>query len=232
MIFSSPLISGKLIKRYKRFLADVILDDGSVVTAHCPNSGAMLDITAPHNSVWLSYNPDPKRKLSYTWEMVEVDDQLIGVNTMTPNTLIGEALQKNAIDPLKGYSTIQREVKYGENSRIDYLLSDKNKPSCYLEIKNVHLKRGGVALFPDSVTTRGTKHMIELTKVVKEGYRAVILYVIQRNDCTHFDIAKDIDSQYSQAFRTALHAGVECFAYTCNLTPNSITLGRSIEIIE
>ena len=183
MLFSPPLLPGCLIKRYKRFLADIALASGEIVTAHCANPGALLGVTTPGLRVWVSHNPDPKRKLAYTWQIVETDDTYVGVNTSLPNALAEEAILGGKIPELLGYKNLKREVKYGQNSRIDWLLTDPDKPDCYVEVKNVHLKRGAGAAFPDSVTTRGAKHLRELETIAATGARAVMLYIIQRNDC-------------------------------------------------
>jgi len=187
MNFSSPLVAARLVQRYKRFLADVVLDDGSALTAHCPNPGAMLGLNTPGLTCWLSKSPDPKRKLAYTLELVEADGGLVGINTMHPNRLVAEALAEDLIPELCGYASIRREVKYGTASRVDFLLQDEAKPPCWLEIKNVHLMRTpGLAEFPDCVAARSTKHLRELEAMVAAGDRAVALFVVQRTDCDRF----------------------------------------------
>lgn len=232
MIFSSPLIDGTLIKRYKRFLADILLNDGTMITAHCANPGAMLGITEPGSRVWVSFEDSPTRKLKYSWHMIAAEDTIIGMNTSWPNLLVAEALTNNMIDPLKGYADYRREVKYGVNSRIDILLTDPTKPSCYVEVKNVHLKRGDQAQFPDCVTARGAKHLGELNEMVRQGHRAVMLYVVQRDDCTSFSIAADIDPVYAQAAQSAFAQGVEAYAYTCHVDPTGIRLNRAIPVVQ
>ena len=231
MIFSTPLLKGTLIKRYKRFLADICLEDGTVITAHCANSGAMLDITTPGLPVWVSEENSPTRKLKYSWHIVDADNTLIGMNTSWPNVLVTEGIHAQIIEPLKGYATLKREVKYGSNSRIDILLDDPLKGLCYVEVKNAHLKQKNRALFPDSVTARGTKHLLEMAEEVKKGNRAVMIYVVQREDCTSFSLASHIDPTYAQ---TALHAfsqGVEAYAFSCKITPQEIILAHPLEII-
>lgn len=231
MRFSSPLIPGRLIKRYKRFLADIALDTGEVITAHCANSGALLGVTTPGLRTWVSYHPSPSRKLSYTWQIVEIENTHIGVNTSLPNGLAEEAILEGSIIELTGYDSIKREVKYGQNSRIDLLLTSPNKPPCYVEVKNVHLRRGEAAEFPDSVTTRGAKHLRELEAVVAEGGRAVMLYIIQRNDCRHFTFAADLDPVYAATASHALSRGVEAYAYSCNVTTEGIKVEKVIPLI-
>ncbi|EWY42014.1 XRE family transcriptional regulator [Skermanella stibiiresistens SB22] len=235
MRFASPLIEGRLILRYKRFLADVTLADGTVVTAHVPNSGAMLGLNAPGSRVWLSHSGSPTRKYAHTLEMVEADGQPIGVNTSHPNAIAAAAIAAGAIPELVGYSSIRREVKYGRNSRIDLLLEDSGRAPAYVEVKNVHLRRpdrhGGMAAeFPDCVTTRGAKHLVELADMVALGCRAVMLYLVQRTDCDHFRVAHDIDLSYHRGLVTAAAAGVETLCYSCAITPEAILLDRSLPV--
>ena len=216
MQFKTPLQPAKLIKRYKRFLTDVILSDGTETTAHCANPGAMMGLAKPGATIWLSQASNPKRKLKWSWELEEVNENntntLVGINTQHPNTLAEEAIQKALISDLDSYTTQRREVKYSENSRIDILLEDNNKPSCYVEVKNVHLVRDkGLAEFPDCVTTRGAKHLRDLSTMVREGARAVMLYVIQREDADKLSFAADLDPAYAKAFYEAL--GFEVFTY-------------------
>ena len=236
MNFPDPLLRGRLVRRYKRFLADVRLDDGDdVVTAHCPNSGAMLGLDAPGSEVWVSPARNPARKLRYTLEMVRVGGGLVGVNTQHPNALVREALEAGRIPELAGYTRIRREIRYGRNSRIDLLLEAPDRPPCYVEVKNVHLKRDGdgrdgTAEFPDAVTARGTKHLGELMDMVAAGARAVIFYVVQRQDCARFRVAADIDPAYNAAFETALSTGVEALCYACRLSPTGIVLGAPLPL--
>jgi sugar fermentation stimulation protein A len=233
MKFATPLIRGRLIRRYKRFLADVMLDDGREVTATCPNTGSMLGLTTPGSIVWLSVSDSPTRKYPHTWEMVEADlgagPGLVGINTNHPNRIVAQAITSGAIPELSGYATLRREVKYGLSSRIDILLEDPSKPLCYVEIKNVHLARKlGLAEFPDSVTERGVKHLIELSAMVAAGHRAVMLYLIQRRDAERFAFAQDIDPRYVAAFEAARAAGVEALAYACDVTPEGIEIIRPV----
>ncbi|MDF2368263.1 DNA/RNA nuclease SfsA [Sneathiella sp.] len=232
MIFSTPLIKGRLIKRYKRFLADVELDGGEMITAHVANPGSMMGLKDDGLTVWLSLSDNPKRKLPYSWELVEVDGALVGINTAHPNGIVAEAIEGGQIEALAGYEALTREVKYGTNSRIDILLSGGGKPDCYVEVKNVTLKRDdSLAEFPDSVTARGAKHLKELVSMVEQGHRAVMFYLIQRTDCTKFRIAADIDPVYAAAFREAIAAGVEIICYDCHITTSEIRPGSIIPVI-
>lgn len=225
MIFPAPLQRGRLLKRYKRFLADIELETGALITAHCPNSGAMQGISTPGTPVWVSQSLNPSRKLPFTWEMVEVEGNYVGTNTSHPNGLVEEAIHSGAIQELQGYQTLKREVAYGKNSRIDILLSE---PFTYVEVKNVHLKRGQTAAFPSSVTARGAKHMRELVQMVREGHKAYVVYVVQRNDCKDFEIAQDIDPLYGQETQLALKNGVQPLVYACEVTPKGITITHPI----
>ncbi|MDH5187686.1 MAG: DNA/RNA nuclease SfsA [Rhodospirillaceae bacterium] len=235
MKFETALISGKLIKRYKRFLADVELEDGKIITAHCANSGSMLSLNVPGSRVWLTPNDDPKRKLKYTWEIIEIGKVRVGINTQHPNRIVAEAIEAGEIPELTGYENLKREVKYGENSRIDILLSAPNKPDCYVEVKNVTMKRGknknDPAEFPDAVTARGAKHLVELTNMVKAKKRAVMFYLVQRTDGKSFTLAGDIDPVYAKEFAKAQKAGVEIIAYGCNITPKKISISGPCAII-
>lgn len=240
MRFGSDLVPATLLRRYKRFLADVELTDGSVITAHVANPGAMTGLQAEGARVWLSKSPNAARKLPYSWELIEADFggglELTGVNTIHPNPIVAEALADGAIPELSGYATIRREVKYGriingKGSRIDFLLEDPARPPCYVEVKNVHLmRRAGVAEFPDSVTARGAKHLDELAQMVASGARAVMLFVIQIGSAQSFALARDIDPAYARAFDRARQSGVEALAWTCALTRHEIRLGRSVPI--
>jgi sugar fermentation stimulation protein A len=232
MKFEKPLIEGILINRYKRFFADVKLKDGSIVTAHCANSGSMLSVKEPGCRVWLTPVDDPKRKLKYTWELIEIFGGMVGINTGHPNKLVADAIAAGLIPELAGYASVKREQKYGKNSRIDILLETPGKPPCYVEVKNVTMKRTAgpefPAEFPDSVTERGTKHLNELTDVVSAGGRAVMFYLVQRTDSTHFKIATDIDPNYGKAFEKAIKSGVEAICYGCDVTPDGITLAKRL----
>lgn len=233
MRFPSPLSRGRLIKRYKRFLADVTLDDGNDVTAHCANPGSMLGLTEPGAEVWLSPATSPTRKLRWSWELIRADDTLVGINTAHPNGIVADAIAAGAIAGLDGYAALRREVKYHDNSRIDILLEDPDRPPCYVEIKNVHLRRrelSGAAEFPDSVTARGAKHLGALADMVAEGCRAVIFYLVQRDDCDHFSIAGDIDPTYQAAFARALDGGVEAMCYACRVSPAAVEIDRPLPL--
>jgi len=236
MHFQSPLIPGQLVKRYKRFLADIILDDGTQITAHCANPGSMMGVAPPGAKVWVSKSNNKTRKYPHSWEIVAVDDTLVAINTNNPNKIAAEAITKGAIPELTGYEGLRQEVKYGEeNSRIDILLEKpkrKNAPAqCFVEVKNVHLKRKeNLAEFPDSVTARGTKHLRELATMVTSGHRAVMLYIIQRGDCREFSIARDIDPKYYDALLEAQSAGVDLLCYDCEITPHEVVLRRPIPI--
>jgi sugar fermentation stimulation protein A len=250
MDFTAPLIPGRLVARYKRFFADVALDDGTAVTAHCPNPGAMLGLNAPGLPVWLSRSDDPKRKLAHTLELVEADGGLVGINTMHPNRLVAEALAAGAIPEVGGYESIRREVRYGTGSRVDFLLESAVRPPCWLEVKNVqsqlrrelradhklwlevkncHLSRTtGLAEFPDCVAARSTKHLIELEAMVREGDRAAVLFVVQRTDCDRFSPAADCDPTFAEALERVVGNGVELYVYACDIRLEGVRLARRI----
>lgn len=230
MQFPDPLIRGRLIKRYKRFLSDHEIDGGDVVVAHCANPGAMLGLAEPGSEVWLSPSRNPARKLKYSWELLRVGDSLVGINTALPNGIVAEAIEAGQIPELAGYDSLRREVKYGRNSRIDMLLEAAGRPPCYVEVKNVHLRRGGRAEFPDSVTARGAKHLAEMSDMVARGCRAVMVYLVQREDCDGFAIAADLDPNYARALHKARAGGVEAICYSCTLTPEAITLDRPLPL--
>ena len=231
MRFPDPLVPGTLRRRYKRFLADVELNSGAELVAHCANPGSMLGLAEPGMAVWLSPSRNPARKLKYSWEIVAAGDGLVGINTSHPNTLVAEALAAGRIPELAGYDRIRREVRYGRNSRIDFLLNGGGRPPCYVEVKNVTLKRGAEAAeFPDSVTARGAKHLEELAEVARSGSRAAMFYLVQRGDCTRVEIVADIDPTYAEAFARALECGVEAYAYSCRVDPAFIELDRPLEI--
>uniref|UniRef100_UPI003BAC7012 DNA/RNA nuclease SfsA n=1 Tax=Stappia sp. TaxID=1870903 RepID=UPI003BAC7012 len=232
MRFPAPLVSARLVKRYKRFLADVVLDgSGEEVTAHCANPGAMTGLKEPGARVWLSRSDNPKRKLAFSWELVEADGVLVGINTAHPNTLVEEALRAGAIPELADFTSLRREVKYGRNSRIDILLEEADGRSVYVEVKNVHLmRRPGLAEFPDSVTARGTKHLDEMATMVGEGARAAMVYLVQRPDCERLSLAGDIDPAYARAFEAARAAGVEAYAVGCRITEDEIVADRPVAL--
>jgi sugar fermentation stimulation protein A len=235
MEFATPLVPGRLIRRYKRFLADIELASGETVTAHCANPGAMLGLNDPGLKVWVERNDDPKKKLKYGWRLVEFDGpagpRWAGIDTGVPNQVVGEALRAGAIPELAGYAQVRAEVRYGVGSRIDFLLTGAGRPDAYVEVKNVHLMReDGLAEFPDSVTKRGAKHLDELAAMVAAGHRAVMLYCIQRTDCDRLALAGDIDRGYAAAFDRARAAGVEALAWRCAISPGGIALDRPVPI--
>lgn len=235
MKFPTPLKRGRLLKRYKRFLADIELDDGQTITASCPNTGSMMGLCDPGSFVWVSESDSPTRKYPHTWELVENDLgkglTLVGINTSHPNRIVAEAIADNSIAPLRGYSSLKREQKYGKASRIDILLEDEKKGRAYVEIKNVHLMRkAGLAEFPDSVTERGVKHLEELGDMAEEGHRAVMMFLIQRSDATRMSPCAEIDPAYAAALARAMTRGVEAFAYRCEVTPEEIRLARAVPI--
>ena len=232
MQFPTPLIPGQLIRRYKRFLADVTLADGQEVTAHCANPGSMMGLAEPGTKVWLEPNDDPKKKLKYGWRLVEhTDGHFTGVDTSVPNRALKAAFMARQIAEFQAYPMVRAEVKYGEKSRIDFLLSADGQPDCYVEVKSVTLSRQpGLAEFPDSVTARGAKHLGELSKMVAEGHRAVMFYLVQRTDCDRVSVAADIDPTYDQAFRDAVQAGVEVMAYDTQISPQGVEIGRMIPV--
>ncbi len=221
------LIHGKLIKRYKRFLADIILDDNQEITAHVPNSGAMTSCIEPNCDVWVSFHDDVKRKLKYTLELTKIDENLICTNTNVANKIAIEAIQNGTICELQGYVSLKPEQKYGQNSRIDILLENE-KQKCFVEVKSVSLKIDDYLAFPDSVTSRGTKHLNELYDVVQEGHRAVMLYVIQRTDDLPFRLACEIDKKYCEVFSEVIKNGVEVLVYQSSIDLQSISIDKKI----
>jgi len=231
MRFSRSLVRGALIRRYKRFLADVALADGRTVTAHCANPGAMLGLVEPGLPVWLLPSDDPKRRLAWSWALVEAEGALIAVNTSAPNRLVPEALALGRIPELADYPVVRREVPYGKASRIDLLLEAPGRPACYVEIKNVHLKRDGWAEFPDCVTARGAKHMGELAAAARQGHRALVLYVVQRADCTRFRVARDLDPAYHAALEAARAAGVETICYACRVDLEGVDIAAALPFV-
>jgi len=230
MRLPSPLVSGTLVRRYQRFLADVELADGSVVTAHCPNTGSMRGCNRPGSPVLLSRSDRPERKYAYTWELVLVDNGWVGINTGLANRLVREGIECGTIAELQGYRAIRPEVRYGDNSRIDLLLTG-DRPLCYVEVKNVTLVEGGVALFPDAVSERGQKHLRELMGVVAQGSRGVIFFVVQRGDGRVVAPADAIDPTYGHLLRQAVAAGVEALAYRALVTPAEVVLTQRLAVV-
>jgi len=222
------LVRGILLKRYKRFLADVRLDTGKIVTAHCPNTGSMTGCADAGQPVYLSRHDNPKRKLKYTWELIDMPTSLVGVNTLVPNRLVFLSAAAGLIAELAGYETVEREVKAGSNSRIDLRLSNGETDRCYVEIKNCTLVENGVARFPDAVTTRGLKHLNELERLVDSGCRCVMFYFIQRMDARLFEPADQIDPDYGQELRRAVKRGVEILIYDVAMDLTGIKLNRRI----
>ncbi|WP_264211326.1 DNA/RNA nuclease SfsA [Leisingera thetidis] len=230
MRFETPLIPAVLIRRYKRFLADCRLEDGQEVTAHCANPGSMMGLAEPGMKIWLEPNDDPRKKLKYGWRLVEhAGGHFTGVDTSVPNRALRAALEAGEIAELAAYKTVRPEVKYGGNSRIDFLLSQDGLPDCYVEVKSVTLsRRPGLAEFPDSVTARGTKHLGELAAMAAQGHRAMMLYLVQRTDCDRFQLAADIDPAYSQAFASARAAGVERLVLGTRISPQGVEAGAPL----
>jgi sugar fermentation stimulation protein A len=226
---SNPVnfISGRLIKRYKRFFADVKLDSGEVVTAHCPNTGSMMGLLTEGNIVYLSKTDNEKRKLKYTLEVVKVLGASVGVNTHRANRIVEEGIVEKKI------SSLGKKYDFRRNSRIDFLITNKKGEEIFVEVKNVTLsKRKGVAEFPDAITERGSKHLLELIDVVKKNKRAIMLFLIQRNDCKKFRIAEEIDSIYKKNIVKAKKAGVEILCYSCSFIRNKIELDKKIKFID
>ena len=223
-----PLLAGTLIQRYKRFMADVKLRNGRVVTVFCPNSGSMKGCSEPGRTVYLSRSANPARRLRYTWEMIQMPSSLVGINTLVPNRLVKETILQGVLEPFLGYEKVFSEVPYGRNSRIDLLLEGPDSRRCYIEIKNCTLVEDRVAYFPDAVTSRGLKHLVELQNEVRRGHRAVCFYLIQRMDADHFAPADWIDPAYGKELRTAVRNGVELLAYDVELTLEHIVLNRRV----
>ncbi|MDD9725655.1 DNA/RNA nuclease SfsA [Roseovarius sp. SK2] len=232
MRFQTPLEPATLIRRYKRFLADIRLADGREVTAHCANPGSMMGLADEGMRIWVEPNDDPKKKLKYGWRLVDHGHgHFTGVDTSLPNKALKAALMAGDIPELAAYDTVLPEQKYGENSRIDFLLRGADLPDAYVEVKSVTLSREqGLAEFPDSVTARGAKHLRELAEMARAGHRAVLFYLVQRTDCTRLTVAADIDPTYAEALVMARLAGVEVLAYDCAITPNEVEIRRTLPL--
>lgn len=232
MDFATPLIPARLIRRYKRFLADCTLDDGTDVVAHCANPGSMMGLADPGSKIWLEPNDDPKKKLKYGWRLVDHENgHFTGVDTSVPNRALKAALIAHEVPGLS-YDMVRAEVKYGQNSRVDFLLSGQG-PDTYVEVKSVTLSRkAGLAEFPDSVTSRGAKHLAELAEMIRQGHRAVMFYLVQRTDCTALTLAMDIDGTYANAFRDARAVGVEVMAFDCAISPKGVDLRGPVQFVD
>ena len=234
MRFQTDLVPARLIRRYKRFLADCVLEDGTEVTAHCANPGSMMGLAVEGMRIWLEPNDDPKKKLKYGWRLVDHENgHFTGVDTSIPNRALKAALMAREVATLAHYPLVRPEVKYGENSRVDFLLSGDGLPDCYVEVKSVTLCRtAGLAEFPDSVTARGAKHLAELARVAQAGHRAVLLYLVQRTDCKTVTMAADIDPTYAAAHAAATLAGVETLCIGTHISPQEITLAAPLALAE
>ncbi|MBP2238079.1 sugar fermentation stimulation protein A [Sinorhizobium kostiense] len=233
MYFSRPLVPATLLQRYKRFLFDAVLSDGTAITGSCPNTGSMRGLTAPGSAIWLSEHDTPTRKYRHMLEIVEANGTLVGINTGLPNRIAEEAIALGMVSDLHTYETLHREQRYGRNSRIDILLSDPAKGLAYVEVKNVHFSRiDGLAEFPDSPTARGAKHLDELTDMVEAGHRAIMLYLVQRNDCDALRICRELDPVYARAFERAAARGVEAYAVRCAISPSEIVPAAAMTVDE
>ena len=222
------LIRGTLIRRYKRFLADVQLENGETVTAHCPNSGSMQACCQPGRPVYLSHHDNPKRKLRYTWELIHMPGSLVGVNTQIPNRLTAQAIAAGDVSELADYQTVRREVKVGERSRIDILLKSPDRRPCYVEVKNCTLVTDGMAAFPDAVTVRGQKHLRELQQLVADGFRCAMFFLVQRMDARRFAPADHIDPEYGRLLRQVVRRGVEILVYDVHIDLAGIQLNAPV----
>ena len=234
MQFPTPLVPARLIRRYKRFFADLTLEDGTEVTAHCPNTGPMTGLVDPGTRCWIEPNDDPKKKLNYGWRLVDHENgHFTGVDTGVPNKVLRAALESHQVPELSGYATVRPEVKYAENSRIDFLLTGEGAADIYVEVKSVTLRRSGtMAEFPDTVTTRGTKHMGDLAQMARIGHRAVLFYLVQRTDCDRVAVAGDIDPNYAKAVQNAMAEGVKVIAYSCAISPDGVILNQALRFID
>ena len=234
MLFQTELVPARLLRRYKRFLADCRLEsDGREITAHCANPGSMMGLAEPGTRVWLEPNTDPKKKLKFGWRLVDHENgHFTGVDTAVPNRVLRSAFEERLVPGFDAYTTVRPEVKYGEKSRIDFLLSAPIHPDVYVEVKSVTLSRHtGIAEFPDSVTARGAKHLQELSTMVAAGHRAVMLYLVQRTDCARMQLAADIDPGYHAAFLQAKEAGVDVVAFGTDISRHSVKLGQRLQFI-
>ena len=224
------LIHGTLVKRYNRFLADVKLLSGEKVTAHCPNSGTMKECSQPGRPVYLSFHDNPKRKLKYTWEMIKMPTSLVGVNTMIPNRLVKKSIQEGRVEQLNDYENIKSEIKVSDGSRLDLLLTKGENEKCFVEIKNCTLVKDNIAYFPDAVTARGRRHLVELQKLLSKGNRCAMFFLVQRMDAKTFTTADHIDPAYGKEFRKAKNSGVEVIVYDVVMDLNKIILGKKIPL--
>jgi sugar fermentation stimulation protein A len=222
------LFRGTLVKRYKRFLADVELDKGGLVTAHCPNSGTMRACSEPGRLVYLSFHDNPKRKLKYTWEMIQMQDSLVGVNTMVPNRLVKKSIEAGLVKELAGFDRVRTEVKTSDGSRLDLLLEGDGKKNCFVEVKNCTLVEGRVARFPDAITARGRKHLLELQRLIREGNQCAMFFLVQRMDADSFKPADDIDPAYGEELRKAHQNGVEILVYDVSIDLKGIRLNQPV----
>jgi len=230
MKFKDRLLQGTLIKRYKRFFVDINFKD-KIITAHCPNTGSMMGLLNKGNKTWFSVSNNPKRKLKYSLEIIEVGKNLVGINTLLTNKLVFEALNLKKIKNLIKFNNIKTEVKFSNGTKFDFLISN-NKEKCFLEVKNVTLLRNKkIAEFPDAITSRGTKHLVELINAKKKGFQSCMLYLIQRQNCKAFKIAEDIDINYKIAFDKAIKAGVKILCYDCKINNEEVKLNNQIELV-
>ena len=227
MNFEDKLISGQLIKRYKRFFVDVKVGN-KIVTAHCPNTGSMQGLLEKNNKVWLTKSANPKRKLKYTLQIIENQSAKVGINTHITNKITLEALKSSIIEKFKNFETLKQEINFGSNTRFDFLITEGKRKS-FIEVKNVTLSRKkGVAEFPDAVTSRGLKHIQELLKANQKGYEIYLLYIIQRDDCNKFELAKDIDPKYCELLVKAVKKNLNVLCYDCKFSSKGIKLNRKI----
>ena len=232
MRFQTPLVPGTLIRRYNRFLCDVALESGPVVTAHCPNPGSMMGLKDPGLRVWLEPNDDPKKKLKYGWRLAALPNgATVGIDTSLANKIVAEALSEKRIPLLAPYETLRAEVKYATNSRVDFLATQPGLPDLYLEVKSVTLCRSGTLLeFPDSVTARGAKHLADLASMVQQGHRAALLFLVQHSQASAVTVAQDLDPTYAQAFHTAQASGVDMLCFGTDISPEGITLSNALPL--